>query len=564
MTTEPEFFILCYTCDKKVSGEDLKHCIHLNHSFGKMLTGNSLSDENKGILEKNKINNGEFHVDTIDGNSFDYQILGHEIKNLYSHAVFDGVSYVCVYLPTQVQETTKSGKATLTSKKFMNMGYFVLYDPGRVLTQQKRMMPVTEAWLSEQFKVNVTEHADNVRWSHKDLRNWINTDQMAKPKDLFEKLNSIIRKYLEFDNDSTYAVLILWIIGTYFYRLFDAYPYLNFTGSKRAGKTKALELIKFTSFNSIMSPDFTGSSLFRLIELTGATIVLDEVENFGNKKSESAQHIRTLIMQGFLKDQYAYRTNTDKMMAVESFNLYSPKALGHINSFDDVLDDRCINIIMKRTTNKSILNSHPDQNESVFAEIRNLCYRVFLENARLVDDWKNKAEQLMPVYGRERLLWHPLITLAMFFESLDMPGLINLISKYAKESHSERQIIDEEQNVANKISNYLISNLIIDSWVITKILYHDLIAKADDYGINPAYLSPRKFTEILRQLGLKDSRRNTGIGWIMSEQDKIRIKTTYLDNPPSNNATLDTLDTHLDRKDGNANASSVDSAVSAS
>ena len=141
---------------------------------------------------------------------------------------------------------------------------------------------------------------------------------------------------------------------------------------KGTGKTKTLEIIKLTAFNSIMSPDLTGSSLFRLVEQTGATILLDEAENFRKyEKSEQMQHVRTLLMQGFKKDQHAYRTNKDNLN-VEAFNLYSPKALGHINAFDDVLEDRCIQIVIKRALSKEIQNKHPNESDQTFVKI-DLC-----------------------------------------------------------------------------------------------------------------------------------------------------------------------------------------------
>ena len=92
------------------------------------------------------------------------------------------------------------------------------------------------------------------------------------------------KKYIDFPEEHDYIYLNLWNIGTYFYELFDAYPGNDFTGTKRAGKSKVLEFQKYVCFNALMSPDMTGSSLFRIIEGIGATLLLDETENFKNKK----------------------------------------------------------------------------------------------------------------------------------------------------------------------------------------------------------------------------------------------------------------------------------------
>lgn len=465
---------------------------------------------------------------TLDDSFIEYEILDHEIRELYSQALYDEVSYVCVYFPTKVTITKGEPPKLKRETKYDNIAHIVAYDFKKPVGMRKRKIAITEPWLTANFRVNVKESWSKVAWPYKNFREWLDTNEQTNPTVLFDKINSVLHKYLDMPDKESYIVLALWIIGTYFYRMFDAYPYLDFIGTKRAGKTKVLELIKQTSFNSVMSPDMTGSVVFRLVEQTGCTLLFDEAEYFKNQKSETAQHIRTLLMQGFMKDQFAYRTNKDSMK-VEGFNLYSPKAMGHISFFDDVLEDRCIKLLMKRTINKEIQNSHPNSDNPIFVEIRDLAYRTYLENANNVTTWSNIASESMLVYGREKLLWHPIMTMAIMLEGFGMTGLRESVIEYTNRSHEDRQITDESSNTDIKIARYVADTFESDTWYVTKALYGDLIAKGEDYDIKAEYLSMRAFTNTLRRLGVIRAKKEDGINWMVTKDDLSRIRTTYLD-----------------------------------
>ena len=482
-----------------------------------------------------------------DDSEIEYEILDHEIRELYSHALYDGVSYVCVYFPTKVLITKGVAPKLKKETRYENVAYIIVYDFVKPVGMRKRKVTITEQWLHANFKVNVKESYSKVNWQYNDFVAWKQSNELTNPTILFDKINTVLHTYIDLPDKESYIVLTLWIIGTYFYRLFDAFPYLDFVATKRSGKTKTLELIKLTAFNSIMSPDLSGSSLFRLVEQIGATILLDEAEYFKNQKSEQAQHVRTLLMQGFMKDQFAYRTNKDTMK-VEGYNLYSPKALGHISFFDDVLEDRCIKILMKRTMNKEIQNNYPNINNPIFAEIRNIAYRTFLENANNINSWCNIAAESMPVFGREKLLWLPLMTMAIMLESFGAIGLRDAVIVYSKASHEDRQITDESSNTDLKVARYVIDTFELDNWYVTKALYHDIIAKGEDYEIKAEYLSMRAFTNTLRRLGIMRAKKEDGINWRISQEDKDRINMTFLDTDSSSDSSSSSVGSGIGRK----------------
>ena len=481
----------------------------------------------------------KFRVLNRDGSTSEFDILDHDIQELYSQALINKAAYVCVYFPTKIVETKKVKDKDIREISWSNSAYFVINDGVK-----KRCLAATESWLAEHFKVNVMLEG-NPRWQVQDYNLWLGESSRNPPEVLFNILKNTLKEYIEFDSEATYSFIILWMVGTYFYRLFDAFPYLGLTGTKRAGKSKVLEFLKLVCFNAIMSPDFTGSTVFRLIEKTSAVLLLDEAEHFKREKNEQAQQVRTLIMQGFLKDQSAYRTNTDKQFTVEAFNLYAPKAMAHINSFDDVLEDRCIQVIMKRATDKSKLNKWPTSSNPIFNEMRNYLYRLFLDYAIEIETYRLKAEETINVLGREKQLWIPILTLAYFFEGIgQVNGLVSSILQYAATSHQDRQIQDEQENQDLQIVRFLdvvglklandkdsIKGNVL-GWVPISVLYSHLLDEevTKNIGlspINPKFFTQKKLSHTLNRLGLKTEKRRGGYSWYLDDNTLNVIKARY-------------------------------------
>jgi len=501
------FDVKCNTCNKLVSGYSLED--HKGHDMAdNYRTKEDVQKSIKELGEKQDKKSDIYY--TVSGGKKIYKILDHPIKELSPQALIDNIAFVAAYFPTEVEITKKNGPVTEKTTDWVNQGFFVTNDYNKQYPYSKKKIPVDDDGIKSLYKINVM-NVGNQRWRHEDMLSWQKSDAKINPVELLTKMHDVFPKYLELEDETTYFVLYLWIIGTYFYRLFSAYPYLDFTGTKRAGKTKALELINLIAFNGIMSPDLTGSVMFRVIEQTGATICIDEAEQMKNQKSEQAQQVRTLLNQGFKKNMYAYRSDTkEKGFNPVPFNLYSPKAFGHINAFDDVLEDRCIQILMKRSTKKTIQNTHPSEYDKVWWDIRDMCYRLFLDYTDIIETLKQKAEETMPVSGRERELWHPILTLANLFESFGLQGIIEKVRKFALESSDTRQSTDEEENPDYKIVSYLADLVAQNDTIQTSPseLWADFDKKMDQFGFDKKYYGERRFSNTLHRLGLVAKRTN--------------------------------------------------------
>jgi len=467
-----------------------------------------------------------FHV-SRKSREFLVTILDHPIQSIRPITLLDdNTRMILVYLPTKLKELKKREDEEGESE-FQNKAFFIINN------SEKKILPADHISLKENYRINVLPHGFETRWDLQDLNEWLDFDSLMNPKELYDLHDEQTKKYLDLAHDNDYVYFNLWDIATYLYDLFDAFPYNDYTGTKRAGKTKSLEFQSHVCFNAILTPDISGSALFRTVEGLGATVLLDETESFKREKNEQAQHVRTLLLEGFLKDKTALRTegSGDKGYSVTPFNLFSPKSMGHINAFDDVLQDRCIELLMLRSKNKEKLNTWPTKRDKQFNKIRNLCYRLFLDYGHEINDLQQEARSKLNVSGRELQVWTPIMTLALFFEKHGCNLLVSSIQEKVTKSSKERQIQDEQDNKELKVLRF-IDDKILDlvpevaeqkknppGWMpITEIYLRLDENTAREYEINTEYYKQKQLTEDLHRIGFAQKRKAGGYSWYITDK----------------------------------------------
>lgn len=527
----------CSSCDKtSESKEDLQGCIEEGHTVIQMLDEGQVIQASIEAQDKKIPINHVFQI-TKEKSTETKSILNRKFHTLRPQTLLHDdkeTVMILVYLPTKLEITKGQGQKEITSIGFENSAYFIISTPKEDILSKKRVVPFDNDLLKEQFKIDILPTWDNVRWDANDITRWEEETSPTEPKKVYELINEVTRQFIEFPEEYNYVYLNLWNIATYFYELFDAFPGNDFTGTKRAGKSKVLEFQKNICYNAIMSPDMSGSAFFRIIEGTGATVLLDETENFKDKKNEMAQLVRRLIMQGMLKGQSAVRSESKESSFVpKSFNIYSPKSMAHIQNIDDVMQDRFIKLIMKRAKSKKLLNAWPNSKDPVFQQIRNLCYRLFLDYAYEIYDLQEEARSFSSVSGRELQLWTPIVTLALFFEKHGILGLMEKIENFTRISSKNRQTEDEEQNYDLKILTFVgkeglqlaydmdVNKNDIEGWVTITQLYDKLTDDEDTlktYEINTEYFKRKHLREILVRLGFRSERKSAGISYLLTKK----------------------------------------------
>jgi hypothetical protein len=271
-----------------------------------------------------------------------------------------------------------------------------------------------------------------MRWRYSDIKRFLEGERVA-PGDVFNAVHHLFTTYVDFRSEVESRVLTLWTIGTYFYTLFPAFPYLALSGPKNSGKSTVLRVLQPLAFNMVTTSDPTGPAMFRLIHYTRCTVGIDEAERYRHPKDPGMQQIRQLLNSGYKQGMPAIRLIGEDMKP-QAFDVYSPKILAAIAGLEDVLASRCIAIPMRRTDKK--LPCVPPDFDG--AAIRHQLYSLALTRFQAVYVNYFERTELHPLHNRSGELWSPLVALAAFFE--EEGGIADLLDAISNAAAWEEQI----------------------------------------------------------------------------------------------------------------------------
>jgi len=271
-----------------------------------------------------------------------------------------------------------------------------------------------------------------MRWRFADIQRFLK-GETVEPAQVFNAVHDLFIGYVDFRSPVESAILTLWTIGTYFYTMFPAYPYMALNGPKNSGKSTVMRVMQPLAFNMVTTSDPTGPSMFRLIHYTSCTVGIDEAERYHNPKDPGMQQIRQLLNSGYKQGMPAIRLIGEDMKP-QAFDVYSPKILAAIMGMEDILASRCIAIPMRRTDKK--MPSFPPDFDG--AAIRHLLYTLALTHFHTVQVNYSDRPALHTLHNRSGELWSPLVALAAFFE--EQGGIHGLLEAIATAAETDEQI----------------------------------------------------------------------------------------------------------------------------
>ncbi|MGI0057670.1 MAG: hypothetical protein ACREAK_09915, partial [Nitrosarchaeum sp.] len=234
--------------------------------------------------------------------------------------------------------------------------------------------------------------------------------------------------------------------------------------------------------------------------------------------------LENLLRNGFSKEGAVIRSKEtkNKEFIPEIFSVYSPKGFGHINGFDNVLEDRCIKTKINRTTNKIIADSEPDEKEEpLIYKTRESLYRLFLDYGDEIYGLIPEAKSLIKEQsGREMKLWLPVITVALFYQNHGIEGLVDKIMAKMSLTSEDKKISDLEDNTEFKILQILEQTVTIPT--TSKQLYgliNDELTK--QFNLEQP-LGDKIIKESLERLGFRNKRTSKAIEWTNITNEKIQ------------------------------------------
>lgn len=269
-----------------------------------------------------------------------------------------------------------------------------------------------------------------MRWRFSDIQRYLKGES-SDPGQVFKTVHDLFTRYVDFRSEVESAILALWTVGTYFYTMFPAYPYLALNGPKNSGKSTVMRVMQPLAFNMVSTSDPTGPSMFRLIHYTSCTVGIDEAERYHNPKDPGMQQIRQLLNSGYKQGMPAIRLIGEDMKP-QAFDVYSPKILAAIAGLEDILASRCIAIPMRRTDRK--MPSFPPDFDG--AAIRHQLYTLALTTFPHLYTNYFERPQHHTLHNRSSELWSPLVALAAFFE--EQGGVSGLLQAIAAAENDEQ------------------------------------------------------------------------------------------------------------------------------
>ncbi len=260
------------------------------------------------------------------------------------------------------------------------------------VTSDRELFPLTQEELNRRgCYCNDILCPGRQRYSQPAITEFLERKRQGDLAGTYNLIKRVYQGYLDFSDPKTFDYLTAWTIGTYFFPLFNYYPYLHFTGTKEVGKSKAMKLMAQLCFNGIMSVSITDASQFRIITELLPTLFLDETENLSDRTYSER---RALLLGGYEKGSTAIRTEkVGDTFRTREFDNFSPRVFGSIEGLEDTLASRTIQIAMKRSYNEKIKEAEVELTNSIFQNLRDQLFLVAMDSGQKIKDIYEQMER---------------------------------------------------------------------------------------------------------------------------------------------------------------------------
>lgn len=333
--------------------------------------------------------------------------------------------YFGLNLPCKVIKKTEEGKQKIHQQ---NSLVFIKDNHTKMICDKKTLKDLNYILETELLQ-------DKPRWQIEHIKKWLDDKEMdiIQPMLLFKKIKEQFEYYLDLPKKEWYDYLTLWVIGTYFYSFFNAYPMVYLHGLKNVGKTKVMTLCSYLSFNGSMYVGITAATLFRLIQSNKPSLFLDEIEKLLDKKREGSVDIEAMLNSGYKKGATVPRCEKGRnKFDVLEYDVYCPKMFAHVKGkVSRTLISRCIPLIMKRAKPKDKRSERwMEKHNSKWQELRNDLYVFGLENwkgALYYYEGTGEITKEIDIDNRDWELWKPILVLARLVDE----GLYEEMNNFA-------------------------------------------------------------------------------------------------------------------------------------
>ncbi len=287
--------------------------------------------------------------------------------------------------------------------------FFIKTNDGYITAEQPEFTHDKQTFSIEKKKRVLSKLSQ--KWGSDNLNKFI--EDLANPLskfseiELYQRIKDSLKKHIELEQESDYTILTAWTIGTYFFPIFSAYPYIHIKAPKGSGKSQCLNLLNQTAFNAVKARASL-PVLRDTVDALRGTYLMDQADALHRNNMEDFLDILTDSYKragGSVRKMVANK----KGWEMEEFEAYSPKVFASIRELPEDLRDRCIVIPLIRSS-----KNYPPINEEdvVWKDIRHELYSLLVRQFVYVSqtyffkgvEYKNSNE----ILGRPLELWLPI------------------------------------------------------------------------------------------------------------------------------------------------------------
>jgi hypothetical protein len=209
----------------------------------------------------------------------------------------------------------------------------------------------------------------------------------------------------------TAAAIALWIVHTFVTDVTDYTPYLLVTSpTRQCGKSTLLELLQHLAFRAVKSDGYTPAALYRRIDHSPPTFLLDELDT--RLHGDAAEALRGVLNSGFHRQGKVTICVGDKHEPTD-FRTFCPKVLAGIRRPWDTVVSRSIPVQLQRATKEELRSRKKIRGHLIAAECAPL-YRKAMRWAFDIREGLLESDPHVPecLDARQADIWRPLLAIA--------------------------------------------------------------------------------------------------------------------------------------------------------
>jgi hypothetical protein len=266
----------------------------------------------------------------------------------------------------------------------------------------------------------------------------------------------------------------------------------------------------------------TEAAIFRFIETSQPTLLLDEVESLSGKRmSERDAAVLAILNAGYKKGQTVPRC-VGQSHKLQQFHVYGPKAFACIGSLPATLRDRCILIPMqRRAPGESVARFRYERARREAEPVRGAVEQTAKAFASEITVTYSSLPELSFLSDRDEELFAPLFSICAVFA----PGRVQELQRCA------RTLCDAK--AGDSVDDSLSMRLLADVrtvWLrnsdamLTEALIPALAALPESPWASEVELNPRKLARLLRAFDVRSRTVRVsgarGKGYVREELDR--------------------------------------------